>query len=47
MSFVAEVARAQGSLAGFAEFNAWLDRIHSRPAWKRAIEKGGPYALGR
>ena len=47
MSFVAEVARAQGSLPGFPHFNAWLDRIHARPAWKRAIEKGGPYALGR
>ncbi|MFT3724924.1 MAG: glutathione S-transferase [Hyphomonadaceae bacterium] len=47
MSFVAEVARAQGSLPSFPDFNAWLDRIHARPAWKRAIEKGGPYALGR
>lgn len=47
MSFVAEVARAQGSLGNFPDFNAWLDRIHGRPAWKRAIEKGGPYALGR
>ena len=47
MSFVAEVARAQGALQAFPNFNAWLDRIHARPAWKRAIEKGGDYALGR
>jgi glutathione S-transferase len=47
MSFVAEVARAQGSLPTYPNFSAWLDRIHERPAWKRAIDKGGPYALGR
>jgi len=47
MSFVAEVARAQGALPSYPNFNAWLDRIHARPAWIRAIEKGGAYALGR
>ena len=47
MSFVAEVARAQQSLPSYPAFNAWLDRMHARPAWARAIEKGGPYALGR
>lgn len=47
MSFVAEVARAQNKLASYPDFDAWLDRIHTRPAWKAALEKGGPYALGR
>lgn len=47
MSFVAEVARAQQSLAEYPNFNAWLDRMHARGAWKRGIEKGGAYALGR
>ena len=47
MSFVAEVARVQGALPAYPNFNAWLDRIHARPAWKRAIEKGGAYELGR
>ena len=47
MSFVAEVARAQGKLASYPDFNAWLDRMHARPAWAAAIEKTGPYALGR
>jgi glutathione S-transferase len=47
MSFVAEVARAQGALPSYPNFSAWLDRIHARPAWKRAIAKGGEYALGR
>ncbi|MBI1358956.1 MAG: glutathione S-transferase [Alphaproteobacteria bacterium] len=46
MSFVAEVARAQKKLAAYPDFDAWLDRMHARPAWKKAIEKGGPYALG-
>jgi glutathione S-transferase len=26
---------------------AFLERIHARPAYKRALEKGGPYAVGR
>jgi glutathione S-transferase len=47
MSFVAEVARAQKKLAAYPNFNAWLDRMHVRPAWQRAVEKGGEYALGR
>jgi len=47
MSFVAEVARAQKKLESYPDFNAWLDRMHQRPAWKRGIEKGGDYALGR
>ena len=47
MSFVAEVARAQKKLDQYPNFNAWLDRMHARPAWKRALEKGGDYALGR
>lgn len=46
MSFVAEVARAQGSLADCVNFSAWLDRMHMRSAWRRALERGGPYALG-
>ncbi len=47
MSFVAEVARAQKKLEVYPAFNAWLDRMHARPAWQRALEKGGSYALGR
>jgi glutathione S-transferase len=26
---------------------AFLDRIHARPAYARALEKGGPYVVGR
>ncbi|MDZ4760130.1 MAG: glutathione S-transferase [Alphaproteobacteria bacterium] len=47
MSFVAEVARAQGKLAAYPTFDAWLDRMHARAAWRRALDKGGAYMLGR
>jgi glutathione S-transferase len=47
MSFVAEVARAQKKLEAYPAFNAWLDRMHARPAWIAALEKGGAYALGQ
>jgi glutathione S-transferase len=47
MSFVAEVLRAFGKLAAFPAFDAWLDRMHRREAWTKALERGGPYALGR
>ncbi len=46
MSFPLEVARAFGKLANFADANAYLDRLHARPAYKRGIERGGPYAMG-
>jgi glutathione S-transferase len=26
---------------------AFLERIHARPAYNRALEKGGPYTVGR
>ena len=47
MSFVPEVLRAFGKLKDYPALDAWIDRMHARPAWKRAIEKGGEYALGR
>lgn len=46
MSFVGEVGRAFGKLSAYANANAWLDRLHARPAYKAAIERGGPYGLG-
>ena len=24
---------------------AWLDRVHARPAYRRALEKGGPFEV--
>ncbi|MFN3572248.1 MAG: glutathione S-transferase family protein [Phenylobacterium sp.] len=46
MSFVGEVGRAFGKLPGYPQATAWLDRLHARPAYKAAIERGGPYGLG-
>ena len=47
MSFVGEVGRAFGRLADKPALNAWVDRIHARPAYKKALERGGSYAIGQ
>jgi glutathione S-transferase len=46
MSFVAEVAKAHGKLADYPNLEAWIGRMHARPAWTVALEKGGAYKLG-
>lgn len=46
LGFTCEVARAFGKLAAYPNLLAYLDRLHGREAWKRALEKGGPYKLG-
>jgi glutathione S-transferase len=46
MVFVLEAANVRGGLKHFPNLAAYLDRIHDRPAYKRAIERGGPYQLG-
>ena len=46
MSFPLEAARAQGGLdAGRPRLTAFLDRIHTRPAYLRALERGGPFDI--
>jgi glutathione S-transferase len=48
MSFPLEAAAARGGLdQGHSRAMAFLDRIHARPAYARALERGGPYAVGR
>jgi glutathione S-transferase len=48
MSFPIEVLAGRGGLdASRARLRAYLERIRERPAYKRAIERGGPYALSR
>ncbi len=45
MSFVGEVARAFGRAANHPNIVAWVERMHARPAFQRALEKGGVYNL--
>lgn len=46
MSLPIEAAAARGGLdPGRPRLRAWLDRIHARAAYQRALECGGPYAL--
>ena len=47
MSFVPEVTKAFGKLPAYPNMEAWIERLHARPAWQKALEKGGPYMLGR
>jgi glutathione S-transferase len=45
LSFPLEAARTRAGLApSRPNLTAWLDRIHARPAYQRALERGGPYA---
>ena len=46
MSFPLEAAVSRGGLdAKHPKLMAFLDRIHARPAYKKAIERGGEYQL--
>ncbi|MFK3888366.1 glutathione S-transferase family protein [Sphingomonas sp. NPDC079357] len=45
MSFPLEAARHRAGLdAGRPNTIGWLERIHARPAYQRALSAGGPYA---
>jgi len=46
MSFPLEAASVRGGLnASRPRLMAWLARIHERPAYKRALERGGEYGI--
>jgi glutathione S-transferase len=47
MSFVGELAGRYGKRAGYPAIEAWIGRLHARPAYKAALERGGPYALAQ
>ena len=44
--FVLEAANASGFLDTHPVLRTYLEAMQARPAYKRAIEKGGPYDLG-
>jgi glutathione S-transferase len=46
LSFALEAAVSRSGLdRGWPRLMGWLDRIHARPAYLRAVERGGPYQL--
>ena len=47
MSFPVEAAKQRAGLTASThpKLHAFLERIHARPAYVRALERGGPYAL--
>jgi len=46
LSFVIQAGRMLHGLDKFPNLARFLDRIHARPAYRRALERGGPYAFG-
>jgi len=46
LSFVPQIARLLYTLDPFPNLQGFLDRIHARPAYRRALERGGKYAFG-
>ena len=47
MSFPVEAAATRGGQASTPKMAAFLERIHARPAYKKAMERGGPFELMR
>lgn len=46
MSFPLEAAAGRAGLdARYPRLTDWLARIHARPAYRRALERGGPYRI--
>ena len=46
MSFPMEASRARDTVGGYKAIGAYIDRFQARPAYKRALERGGPYSYG-
>ena len=47
LSFVADILQGRGMLDAFPNLKRFAEKIQARPAWKKALEKGGPYTMGR
>ncbi len=47
MSFIGEIARAQGKLQAYPNLAAWVQRFQARPAYRKAVEQGGEYAFAK
>lgn len=46
MIFPLEAARARGRLKGYEACQEYVDKIHMRPAYLKALARGGDYAYG-
>jgi glutathione S-transferase len=46
-SFVGELAAARGNISAYPNLDAWVRRFQARPAYKKALERGGPYSFAR
>jgi len=42
ITFVAEMATLLGQIGPYSNLRSYLTRMHARPAYRRAIERGGP-----
>ena len=42
ITFVAEMATLLGQIGPYPNLGSYLSRMHARPAYRRAIERGGP-----
>ncbi|MFC0409208.1 glutathione S-transferase family protein [Roseomonas elaeocarpi] len=47
MSFVGGFAGVLGLREPYPALTAWVQRLHERPAFQRAVERGGSYSFGR
>lgn len=47
LSFIGELAKTQRMDAPYPHLQAWLARLQARPAYQRAIARGGDYAYGK
>ena len=47
MSFPLEVAKTQHLLENQPRLSSFIERVHARPSYRRALARGGPYAFAQ
>lgn len=45
MSFPAMALLARGGVENLSHLTQWVQRVEQRPAWQKAVERGGPFTL--